>query len=232
MLTSPPVALTCATPTDRVRSSECLMHSPLHAGTVLGLKILDPKGKVKATQVFHIWNDRSAQLADKRLKSHLKKLVKTLGAAHIWDHDGHDALKMIDDLLTATGMTAIDRPINSITTLLSGFDTLKTLAVHLGVAQCDRDLMYTSSLAQLRVLEIAWKQYFKVKLDDVTLMTDEGIDDWKLGLTPADKRRVTLLEKKHDHLTPVDTGIALLQQKGVCDSVLSRLLVSRDTDGI
>lgn len=224
------VAMTCSTPTQAVHSNECLM-AGLHTGHVLGMMIADTTGKIRNRAVFHIWDDEAAQLRDPRLKNDLKKFLKMLGGAHILDHDGRESLQKIDRLLQGLGMDVIDRPISSILPYFAPYDTLDALAVNLGVPDFDRLKMTESSKSQLNVLELTWKAYLKTKLQDVCLMDTEDDNSWRRTLTPADKRRITLMEKE-THMDDSTKAIALLASRGVCDSVLSRLEVSRATDGI
>lgn len=223
------IALVISTPTDGVRSNTCLQNHPEQPGVVLGLKTYDKQGTGKPSKIFHLWNDIQAQSQDPRLNKDLKTFVSALGACDILHLNASKDIEKFNALLTLCELSPIDTCIEPIDTLVQApYTTLDDLLFHLGVANCDLNIMYQSSLRGLDVLDHAWKVYFKPKFHAHMLAEDASeTTNWTETLNESEK------DAFDSHISdPVEQALHILSAMGMSEDIMERLNPIEVMDGI
>jgi hypothetical protein len=223
------IALVISTPTDGVRSNTCLQNHPEQPGVVLGLKAYDKQGTGKPSKIFHLWDDITAQSQDPRLSKDLKSFVSALGASDILHLNALESLERFNALLELCELSPIDTCVEPIDTLIeTPYTDLDHLLFHLGVANCDLNIMYQSSLRGLDVLDHAWKVYFKPKFHAHMLAEDASeTTKWTDTLNAKEKDAFDTNIKD-----PVDQALHILTQMGLSEDILERLNPIEVMDGI
>ena len=225
MFTNSISIITAATPTNGVKSNECLMARAEMAGHVVGFRVFSGD-RVKTTLLLHIWDDIESQKKDKNLERDLKKVLKTLGGGDIIGFDIEKGLNHINTLIKSLGMTPIDNKVTSLYNHLEHeFEDVETLMVNLGIPTCDIEDRQKSTLVQLDVTSLMWKQYFKATMSGQNLLHSENdvFEQWASLLSRGEKIRVRNIHKDNPEVDNLETALILLERKGVSKEILNRL---------